>query len=75
MAYVGPDHVDGAVQAALAIFAKVTCAREANLDLRRADPWLVEDDAQPPFVERGQRLLDYEEDPMIPLARRLTLPG
>jgi len=75
LVYVPGGDVDAAIRAATDVFAVVTAAREANLHLRVADPWLAADDTRPHAVERGQRLLDYEEDPLISLARRLTPSG
>lgn len=72
LVFVPEAQIERAMKAALDIFAKVAPAHQANLHLRMADPWLANDDQNEHVAEKGQRLLDYEEDPMIPLARRLT---
>lgn len=72
LAFVPLEHVDAAVQAALDIFASLAPAKGANLHIRVADPWLTNDDADARLAELGQRLLDYDEDPLIQMAWRLT---
>lgn len=68
--YIRPDQEKDAIQAALDVFADYAPKRAANLVLRVADPWLAPDDKDPRLVERGQRLLDYAESPLLQLVGR-----
>lgn len=70
LVYVPKDDLGEALRAALDNFGRVAVARRANLELRIQDPWL-RSDGDEPIVELGQRLMDYEENPQIRLARGL----
>lgn len=70
IAYVEPKEEKAAVQAALDVFADHAPREKANLVIRLADPWLRADDEDPRIVERGQRLLDYAESPLLQLVGR-----
>jgi len=64
-----PDHrAQEAVAAGLEVMGKLAPSSEANLEIRVADPWLRSGE-QPNVVERGQRLLDYDESRQIQLLR------
>jgi hypothetical protein len=68
--YVQPQDEQAAMKAALDVFADVSPHRLANLLIRIADPWLLPDDEDPRLAERGQRLLDYDESPLLQLIGR-----
>lgn len=70
IAYVRPDQEKDAIQAALDVFADFAPKNKANLLIRIADPWLRPDENDPKLAERGQRLLDYSESPMLQLVGR-----
>lgn len=71
LVYVQPGSLTEAAQVALDLGADVAKRAGANLTLREADPWLVNDDADEHLAEKGQRLLDYAESPQIQLVRGL----
>lgn len=64
--YIRPDDLPAAMQAASDIFAKCASARQANLALRVADPWM---DLTGQVAERGQRWYDYASSSNLQLAR------
>lgn len=70
LVYVGPEGWSHAARAAEETLAKVAPRSAANLTVRETDPWLTSD-ASGRFVERGQRLLDYQESKHVQLARSL----
>lgn len=67
--YVHEEDLRVAVESLLASGARLTGKDDANVTLRVRDPWLLDDPA--PLVERGQRLLDYEESRNIQILREL----
>ena len=71
LVYVSPQDAEAAYHAAVDNFGRVAAARHANLFIRIADPWL-DAEADRPVVEKGQRLIDYEENASIRLARRIA---
>lgn len=68
--YIEPDHWSDVASAAKDVLARVAPASAANLTVRERDPWLTPDPTGR-FVERGQRLLDYQESKHVQLARSL----
>ena len=70
MIYIRPEDVKSISAAAKESFAKVAPASKANVLVRIADPWmnLRSDEA---LVERGQRLLDYEESRHVQILKDL----
>lgn len=74
LVYVAPEDANAAYRSAIENFGKLASARQANLLIRVADPWL-ESDGDKPIVELGQRLIDYEKNPNIRLARRIAQRG
>jgi hypothetical protein len=62
------EHARQAVKAGLDVMGKLAPSSEANLEIRVGDPWLCSAE-QPNVVERGQRLLDYDESRQIQLLR------
>lgn len=75
LVYVQRDHLGQAARTALDLGADVATRREANLTIRQADPWLTNDDADEHLAEKGQRLLDYAENPQIQLLKGLSRSG
>lgn len=70
LVYVHPEDLDAAARTALDGFGKVAPPSEANLTLAIADPWLYLDPTSD-FVERGQRLLDYQDSRHLQILRGL----
>jgi hypothetical protein len=62
------EHMHQAVKAGLDVMGKLSPSSESNLEIRVADRWLRAGE-QPDVVERGQRLLDYDESRQIQLLR------
>ena len=74
LVYVPREDLGMALRAAIDNFGRLAPPKRANLEIRVQDPWL-RSDGDRPIVERGQRLIDYEENPQIRMARRLTPSG
>lgn len=70
LVYVRPDDFHEAVQTALRLLGRIAYGPQSNLTVRQADPWLYLEPGEP-WVERGQRLLDYIESQHVQLARSL----
>ena len=70
MIYIRAEDAKSISTAAKESFAKVAPASKANVLVRIADPWMnLRPDEQ--MVERGQRLLDYEESRHIQILKDL----
>lgn len=72
LVYIPIDHLTAAARVALDLGAEAAHRRDANLTLREADAWLTNDDDDEHLAEKGQRLLDYAENPNIQLLRGLS---
>lgn len=70
VAYVRPGDEAGAVRAATEVFADVASKPRANLVIKIQDPWLKPDEQDPRLAERGQRLIDYQDSPLLQLVGR-----
>jgi hypothetical protein len=70
MLYIREADLPKVSEAAKESFAKVAPASKANVIVRIADPWL---NLRPdePMVERGQRLLDYQESRHLQILKDL----
>lgn len=65
IAYVRPEDESAALEAAKKVFADVAPREKANLIVKVMDAWLRPDAEDPRIVERGQRLLDYQDSPLL----------
>lgn len=72
--YVDEGAWEAVARAADETLAKIAPSSKANLTVKQADPWLCEDKTGA-YVERGQRLLDYEQSNHVQLARSLERLG
>lgn len=68
LVYVRSPSMEGAIRAARDVMGKVTSGNQANVEIRLADAWLQLDPGSD-LVERGQRLLDYEESRHVQILR------
>lgn len=69
--YIHPEAADPAMAAAIRVYGgKVAASAVSNVEIRVADDWLYLD-PESELVERGQRLLDYQESKHIQILRDL----
>lgn len=68
--YIREQDLPTVTAAAKETFAKVAPASKANVVIRIADPWMDLRDGEP-LVDRGQRLLDYEESKHLQILKDL----
>lgn len=74
LVYIDPGDWAEVAAAAEETLAKLAPRSGSNLTVREMDPWLTSEQTGT-FVERGQRLLDYQESKHVQLARSLDEIG
>lgn len=74
LVYIEPTQWSKIASIVRAVVGKVAPSSASNLTVREMDPWLRADETGR-FVERGQRLLDYDESTHVQLARSLEDVG
>lgn len=70
LVYVRAGDLEAALQVVQSSYGKIAGPQQSNLEVRRADDWLYLDPDQE-LVERGQRLLDYDESRHIQILKGL----